>query len=187
MAVKYVGGGGGFWNNLLGIASLLIPGAGPYVAGANLLGSLLGGGVGAPMAGGAEGQPSPMLADQAPGESPWAKFGAMLPAWDMPGDSTPINLAAPIDGADKYDANRAMNQYVAMQNAFANTPEQQGINTKYNELLSMYGMTPPAKPPQTIEAYNAGFFQPISDPATMFDPNDWTSRQQMNRLLLKRR
>lgn len=37
MSVKYAGGGGGgFWDAILGLASVAIPGAAPYVAAVNL-------------------------------------------------------------------------------------------------------------------------------------------------------
>lgn len=111
MSVKYAGGGGGsFWNILGTLASVFIPGAGPYIAGANLLRSVFSGKPeDAPMQ--AVGMVAPTKGVPSPGASP-SGFSA-------PDLASKMNSIGPAAGAQVADASK----YAQLVSMYGNSPE----------------------------------------------------------------
>lgn len=127
MAVKYTGGGGGsFWNILGTLASAFIPGAGPYIAGANLLRSALSGKP-EDAATQAVGMVAPGKVTKSEGITPSAGGGV--------GVATPEMSLAP-DATDRMQMNKEL---LAQQVA-----ENHRVDSIYNELASKYGGIPDA-------------------------------------------
>ena len=131
MAVKYAGGGGwGIWDILGTIASVAIPGAAPFVAGAKALGTLL------------SGNPENALIQAAGAFAPTK--GASTESVSPSGFSAP-NLSAKMNSIgpsgqtltpDLVDGMNVNNEIVQARNA---QDEAQRINTRYNQLVKQYG------------------------------------------------
>jgi len=135
MAVKYAGGGGGsFWNILGTLASAFIPGAGPYIAGANLLRSVFSGKPeDAPMQ--AVGMVAPTKGVPSPGASP-SGFSA-------PDLASKMNSIGPAAGAQVADV--------------ADAGAQVADASKYAQLVSMYGNSPENDWTARQEAIRGGY------------------------------
>jgi len=135
MAVKYAGGGGGsFWNILGTLASVFIPGAGPYIAGANLLRSVFSGKPeDAPMQ--AVGMVAPTKGVPSPGASP-SGFSA-------PDLASKMNSIGPAAGAQVADV--------------ADAGAQVADASKYAQLVSMYGNSPENDWTARQEAIRGGY------------------------------
>ena len=135
MAVKYTGGGGGsFWNILGTLASVFIPGAGPYIAGANLLRSVFSGKPeDAPMQ--AVGMVAPTKGVPSPGASP-SGFSA-------PDLASKMNSIGPAAGAQVADV--------------ADAGAQVADASKYAQLVSMYGNSPENDWTARQEAIRGGY------------------------------
>jgi len=136
MAVKYAGGGGwGIWDILGTIASVAIPGAAPFVAGAKALGGLLNGDPGqAAMQ--AVGMVAPGKVTKSEGITPSAGGGV--------GVATPEMSLAP-DATDRMQMNKELR---AQQVADA---------SKYAQLVSMYGNSPENDWTARQEAIRGGY------------------------------
>ena len=118
MAVKYAGGGGGsFWGILSTLASAFIPGAGPWIAGANALGSLL------------NGRPDKALTQA---------VGAVAPTKVTSSENlnAPVGAKTQAPTPDLVDGMNVNNEIVQARNA---QDEAQRINTRYNQLVKQYG------------------------------------------------
>ena len=154
MAVKYAGGGGwGIWDILGTIASVAIPGAAPFVAGAKALGGLLNGDPGqAAMQ--AVGMFAPTKGVPSPGASP-SGFSA-------PDLASKMNSIGPAAGAQVADVADAGAQVADVADAGAQVADvadagaQVADASKYAQLVKQYGYG--------------------DNPET-----DWTARQQMNK------
>ena len=135
MAVKYTGGGGGsFWNIRGTLASVFIPGAGPYIAGANLLRSVFSGKPeDAPMQ--AVGMVAPTKGVPSPGASP-SGFSA-------PDLASKMNSIGPAAGAQVADV--------------ADAGAQVADASKYAQLVSMYGNSPENDWTARQEAIRGGY------------------------------
>ena len=117
MSVKYAGGGGGsFWNILGTLASVFIPGAGPYIAGANLLSSVFSGKP-EDAAMQAVGMVAPTKGVPSPGASP--------SGFSVSGLASKMNSIGPAAGAQVADV--------------ADAGAQVADASKYAQLVSMYG------------------------------------------------
>ena len=135
MAVKYAGGGGwGIWDILGTIASVAIPGAAPFVAGAKTLGALLNGDPGrAAMQ--AVGMFAPTKGVPSPGASP-SGFSA-------PDLASKMNSIGPAAGAQVADV--------------ADAGAQVADASKYAQLVSMYGNSPENDWTARQEAIRGGY------------------------------
>lgn len=135
MAVKYAGGGGwGIWDILGTIASVAIPGAAPFVAGAKALGGLLNGDPGqAAMQ--AVGMFAPTKGVPSPGASP-SGFSA-------PDLASKMNSIGPAAGAQVADV--------------ADAGAQVADASKYAQLVSMYGNSPENDWTAPQEAIRGGY------------------------------
>ena len=135
MAVKYAGGGGwGIWDILGTIASVAIPGAAPFVAGAKALGGLLNGDPGqAAMQ--AVGMFAPTKGVPSPGASP-SGFSA-------PDLASKMNSIGPAAGAQVADV--------------ADAGARVADASKYAQLVSMYGNSPENDWTAPQEAIRGGY------------------------------
>ena len=145
MAVKYAGGGGwGIWDILGTIASVAIPGAAPFVAGAKTLGGLLNGDPGqAAMQ--AVGMFSPTKGVPSPGASP-SGFSA-------PDLASKMNSIGPAAGAQVADVADAGAQVADVADAGAQVADA----SKYAQLVSMYGNSPENDWTARPEAIRGGY------------------------------
>ena len=145
MAVKYAGGGGwGIWDILGTIASVAIPGAAPFVAGAKALGGLLNGDPGqAAMQ--AVGMFAPTKGVPSPGASP-SGFSA-------PDLASKMNSIGPAAGAQVADVADAGAQVADVADAGAQVADA----SKYAQLVSMYGNSPENDWTARQEAIRGGY------------------------------
>ena len=137
MSVKYAGGGGGsFWNILGTLASVFIPGAGPYIAGANLLSSVFSGKP-EDAAMQAVGMVAPTKGVPSPGASP--------SGFSVSGLASKMNSIGPAAGAQVADVADAGAQVADVADAGAQVADvadagaQVADASKYAQLVSMYG------------------------------------------------
>lgn len=134
MSVKYAGGGGGsFWNILGTLASAFIPGAGPYIAGANLLRSALSGKP-EDAAMQAVGMVAPGKVTKSEGITPSAGGGV--------GVATPEMSLSP-DATDRMQMNKELRAQQVAENQ-QRLVENHRVDSRYNELASKYGGIPDA-------------------------------------------
>jgi len=131
MAIKYTdSGGGSFWNILGTLASVFIPGAGPYIAGANLLRSVFSG----------KPEDAPMQAVGMVAPTKGASTESVSPSgFSAPNLSAKMNSIGPSGQTltpDLVDGMNVNNEIVQARNA---QDEAQRINTRYNQLVKQYG------------------------------------------------
>ena len=145
MSVKYAGGGGwGIWDILGTIASVAIPGAAPFVAGAKALGGLINGDPGqAAMQ--AVGMFAPTKGVPSPGASP-SGFSA-------PDLASKMNSIGPAAGAQVADVADAGAQVADVADAGAQVADA----SKYAQLVSMYGNSPENDWTARQEAIRGGY------------------------------
>ena len=145
MSVKYAGGGGGsFWNILGTLASVFIPGAGPYIAGANLLRSVFNGKP-EDAAMQAVGMVAPTKGVPSPGASP--------SGFSVSGLASKMNSIGPAAGAQVADVADAGAQVADVADAGAQVADA----SKYAQLVSMYGNSPENDWTARPEAIRGGY------------------------------
>ena len=145
MSVKYAGGGGGsFWNILGTLASVFIPGAGPYIAGANLLSSVFSGKP-EDAAMQAVGMVAPTKGVPSPGASP--------SGFSVSGLASKMNSIGPAAGAQVADVADAGAQVADVADAGAQVADA----SKYAQLVSMYGNSPENYRTARQEAIRGGY------------------------------